>query len=231
MLGRAQQVPGSHWHYFSQLFPERSAATVLGMEESRWKSSSAGGIASCCTAGWAFSGLSLAGKGQCCGDSLAPCEGVLVLCLVQGGLFGGGVGVSLGVNVLMASLWSRPIFLWAFEFRSGNKEGHFMLGCQLWNGWTHVWFLWREWCRWSVWKRVCGAMLAQLSWKRLYERADVGPPASMSAQSHGEWHTFPWGGWSEDGAQVPLLCDSWLSPVTGAVTTRQVLLFGKPANC
>lgn len=34
------------------------------------------------------------------------CEGVLVLCLVQGGLLGSGVGVNLGVKVLMASLWS-----------------------------------------------------------------------------------------------------------------------------
>lgn len=51
------------------------------------------------------------GDGQHCGDSLAPHEGVLVLCLVQGGLVGGGVAVSLGANVLMVSLWSQPFFV------------------------------------------------------------------------------------------------------------------------
>lgn len=140
----------------------------------------------------------------------------------------GGVGVSLGLKVLMASLWSWPIVLWAFEFWSGNKEEHFIWGCQQWNGWSHVWSLWREMCRWSVWNRRLWGDVGWVILEKTLWASSHG--TSISAESHREWNTFPWRGWSQDGAQVPLLCDSCLSPVTGAVTTWQVSLFDKAAN-
>lgn len=62
---------------------------VLGMGESKWKSSSARGIASCSTFGRDVSGVSpmlCGGKDYAVGTACPPHEGVLVVCLVQGGL-------------------------------------------------------------------------------------------------------------------------------------------------
>lgn len=84
-------------------------ATVLGMGESRWKSSSARGIASCSTFGRDVSGVSpmlCGGKDYAVGTAWPPMKGCWWSAWCRVASLRGGVGVSLGVKVLMASLWS-----------------------------------------------------------------------------------------------------------------------------
>lgn len=59
-----------------------------------------------------------------------------MLCLMQGSFLGGGVGVSLVVNVLRASLWSQPIFFCGLlSFGLAKKRAfHIRMSAVKWMG-------------------------------------------------------------------------------------------------